>query len=133
VRDGKIEVRIWLNQESSATVEQLRALGFELATSSGGKTLTARSPVDNWKLAQISEVSSSHRRDEPPCADKYRRDLQPHEGRFCGRCFQSLINCYLQLLSCPSADRFFPQLSSTLAFSAQEREPSSSRLKRGTE
>jgi hypothetical protein len=49
--------KIWLDKDSSAILEKLRALGFEPSRASAGKTLTGLPTVDKLDaLAQIAAV-----------------------------------------------------------------------------
>ena len=58
VRDGKLEVEIWLRTTSANLLGQLRSAGFEaIAGHSRGKTLAGKIPVEKLELvAKLSEV-----------------------------------------------------------------------------
>ena len=56
VRDGKASIRIELAKASPETLEKLRALGFELVSDKGGKTLIGRIAIE--KLADLAEIDA---------------------------------------------------------------------------
>jgi len=58
VHDGKVEVQIWLTENSASVLDELRKAGFEPgAGESPGRTLVGKLPVEKLQaLAQMSEV-----------------------------------------------------------------------------
>jgi len=55
LRDGKLEVRLWLADASAPVLRQLRELGFELVfQAAGGRMLVGRIPLE--KLAALAEL-----------------------------------------------------------------------------
>jgi Ca-activated chloride channel homolog len=57
VHDGKVEVQIWLTENSAGMLEQLRQSGFEPAVPQAGKSLAGTLPVEKLQaLAQMKEV-----------------------------------------------------------------------------
>ena len=58
VHDGKVEIQIWLTENSAGVLDELQKAGFEPAAGhSAGRTLTGKLPVEKLQLlAQIREV-----------------------------------------------------------------------------
>jgi len=57
VHDGKVEVQIWLSENSAGVLDQLRKAGFELSPHQAEKTLAGTLPVEQLQtLSQMSEV-----------------------------------------------------------------------------
>jgi len=58
VHDGKVEVQIWLTENSASVLDELRKAGFEPAAGqSPTRTLVGKLPVEKLQaLAQMSEV-----------------------------------------------------------------------------
>jgi Ca-activated chloride channel homolog len=57
IRDGKVEIQIWLNEKSPETLAQLKALGFEVVLDpQSAKLVIGRLPVE--KLAALTEIKA---------------------------------------------------------------------------
>jgi Ca-activated chloride channel homolog len=58
VHDGKIEVQVWLTENSASILDELRKAGFEAAPDqSAGKTVVGKMPVEKLQaLVQMSDV-----------------------------------------------------------------------------
>ena len=57
VKDGMIEVQLWLTDDSSAVLEQIKALGFKMSEGPAkGKVIVGQMPVG--KLVDLAKISN---------------------------------------------------------------------------